>query len=166
MPSLEPAPPSTETADHRDAAVAPDPWEGLRVRVRFADTDAMGVVYHGNYLRFFEAARVEMLRASGSDYRTFSAGGLHLPVITASVRYIRPAVFDDDLLVQCYPTDVRRARFSFCYRVVRLPDGELLVTGRTQHACVDVADMKPRPLPVPLRAGLLRAAHATDAGTP
>jgi acyl-CoA thioester hydrolase len=108
-----------------------------QIRVIYGDTDQMGVVYYANYLRFFEAARNEFIRAKGLRYRDFEREfGLMLPVVDASVKYKQPARYDDLLTVEIALAEVRRASARFEYRVVR--DGVLLATGHTVHACVDL----------------------------
>ena len=77
--------------------------EVLRVRVAFADTDAMGVVWHGNYLRWFEMARTELMRPTELPYPALVGRGIHLPVIEALVRYRKPARYDDLLIVRDRP---------------------------------------------------------------
>jgi acyl-CoA thioester hydrolase len=106
------------------------------IRVIYGDTDQMGVVYYANYLRFFEAARNEFIRAKGLRYRDFEAEyGLLLPVVEAAVRYRQPARYDDLVTVEISLTEVRHASARFGYRLVR--DEALLATGHTVHACVD-----------------------------
>jgi acyl-CoA thioester hydrolase len=107
------------------------------IRVIYGDTDQMGVVYYANYLRFFEASRNEFIRAKGLRYRDFEAEyGLRLPVVEAHVSYKQPARYDDLVAVEISLAEVRRASARFEYRLVR--DGELLATGHTVHACVDL----------------------------
>ncbi|HET9553755.1 MAG TPA: thioesterase family protein [Anaeromyxobacteraceae bacterium] len=111
--------------------------ETARLRVIYGDTDQMGVVYYANYLRYFEAGRTEFIRAKGMTYRDFEETyRLRLPVAEASVSYKAPARYDDLVDVEVSLTEVRRASARFDYRVVR--DGELLATGHTLHACVDL----------------------------
>jgi acyl-CoA thioester hydrolase len=107
------------------------------IRVIYGDTDQMGVVYYGNYLRFFEAARNEFIRAKGLRYRDFEAAyGLRLPVVEAHVSYRQPARYDDLVAVEISLGEARRASARFDYRLLR--DGEVLATGHTVHACVDL----------------------------
>ena len=115
--------------------------------MRYADTDAMGIVYHANYLAFFEVGRVEAMRQIGADYASVVARGFHLRVIEASAKYIKPAHFDDVLLIDTHAAEIGPARFAFDYRVTRAPDGELIARGRTWHACIDAARMRPVRLP-------------------
>jgi acyl-CoA thioester hydrolase len=108
----------------------------MPIRVIYGDTDQMGVVYYANYLRYFEAARNEFIRAKGLRYRDFEQElRLMLPVVEANVQYHKPARYDDLLTVEIALTEARRASARFGYRIVR--DGEVLVTGHTVHACVD-----------------------------
>jgi acyl-CoA thioester hydrolase len=107
------------------------------LRVIYGDTDQMGVVYYANYLRFFEASRNEFIRAKGLRYRDFEAEyGLRLPVIEAHVSYKQPARYDDVVTVEISLGEVRRASARFDYRLLR--GEELLATGHTMHACVDL----------------------------
>jgi acyl-CoA thioester hydrolase len=108
-----------------------------QLRVIYGDTDQMGVVYYANYLRFFEAARNEFIRAKGLRYRDFERDhGLLLPVVEAAVQYHRPARYDDLLTVEIALAEARRATARFGYRVLR--EGEPLATGHTVHACLDL----------------------------
>src|SRR5438105_7192139 len=95
------------------------PHAAARVRVRYADTDAMGVAYHGNFLAFFETGRVEAMRQIGTHYLEVVRRGVHLVVVEAAVRYRQPALFDDVLLVATHASDVGKARFRFVYEIKR-----------------------------------------------
>lgn len=117
------------------------------MRVRYADTDAMGVVYHGNFLAFFETGRVEAMRQIGVRYTEVVERGMHLVVVAASVRFRRSAVFDDVLLVSTRVAEKHGATFAFDYRITRESDNALIATGRTEHACVDTVSMRPVRLP-------------------
>jgi acyl-CoA thioester hydrolase len=119
------------------------------VRVRYADTDQMGVVYHSNYLRYFEIGRAEWIRGRGLSYRQMEAEGFLLPVVEVFARYRAPARYDDLIEIRAAPADVRRASLRFAYQLVRAPgqaEPALLVEGYTLHACVG-ADGRPRRLP-------------------
>jgi acyl-CoA thioester hydrolase len=128
-----------------------NPRSTSSVRVRYAETDQMGVAWHGNYLAWFEVARTDFLRERGLAYRELEAGGLRLPVIEAQARYVRPARYDDVLQVHATLESVGRARVRFVYEVER--DGEILATGATEHAAVD-GEGRPRRLPDELRGRL------------
>ncbi len=124
----------------------------VKLRVIYGDTDQMAVVYYGNYLRYFEAGRNEFIRAKGLRYRDFEERfALRLPVTEAHVAYRSPARYDDLLTVEVHLAEVRRASARFDYRVVR--EGELLATGHTVHACVDL-EGRVRRLPPELLAAL------------
>ena len=107
----------------------------------------MGVAYYGNFLAFFETGRVEAMRQIGADYTSVVRRGVHLPVVEATVRYLQPARFDDLLLVHVGADDVRGARFTFRYHVVRDGDGARIASGHTVHACVDAVSLRPVRLP-------------------
>ena len=120
------------------------------VRVRYAETDKMGVVYHSNYFVWFEVARTDLLRHSGSTYKDLEADGVSLPVIEAHCEYRQPARYDDELDV-CVEADLPSpARVRFRYEVVRTSDTAVLVTGHTVHAAVDL-DGRPVRLPQRVR---------------
>jgi acyl-CoA thioester hydrolase len=117
--------------------------ETLQVRVAFADTDAMGVVWHGNYLVWFEMGRTELLRGTGFSYRELVDRGIHLPVIEALVRYHKPARYDDLLSVRCAAHEVRGVRLRMDYEIFA---GEVLrVSGHTLHAFTDERGRVVRP---------------------
>lgn len=103
------------------------------VRVIFGDTDAAGVVYYGNYLRWFEVGRAEWMRRRGFSYRDTMDGGVLLPVIEAKAVYRASARYDDVLRIFAELLDVRGVRLTFGYRIER-EDGKELVTGHTVHA--------------------------------
>lgn len=106
------------------------------VRVLFADTDAMGIVYYANYLKWFEAGRVELMRRMGMAYRELTGIGVHLPVTEANVRYLSPARYDDLLSVYAEVLVRKRASIAFGYRIDR-EDGTILADGATVHAFTD-----------------------------
>ena len=120
------------------------------LRVRYGDTDAMGVVYYANYLRYFEAARVEYLRLLGQDYRAIEAGGIVMAVVEAVCRYHLPARFDDLLTLGCRITNVRRSTFRFEYALARQPDGARVASGYTEHACLSRQSLRPVRMPADL----------------
>jgi acyl-CoA thioester hydrolase len=107
-----------------------------RVRVIYGDTDQMGVVYYANYLRYFELARSEFLRAHGKSYRQMEAEGLSLPVVEATCRYVAPARYEDMLLVGVEVPAVTRVTLTFRYQVTREGESAVLCTGTTLHACL------------------------------
>lgn len=113
------------------------------IRVRYAETDAMGIVYHGSYFPWFECARIKMLDELGLPYVTMERDGVRLPVIEANIRYREPAFFDDRLRIIAKVEEKPRARMSIDYEVKR---GEtLLCTGKTVHAFMDSENRPCRP---------------------
>ena len=117
------------------------------VRVRYAETDQMGVVYHANYLIWFEVGRVEFMRQLGLDYRAMEREeDALIAVIEARARYKCPARYDDELLVRTTLANVRGPVVRFTYAILRACDGTLLCEGETVHVVVG-RDMKRRALP-------------------
>jgi len=119
-----------------------------QVRVIFGDTDQMGVVYYGNYLRFFEASRAAFLRSFGKSHKDLDAWGVALPVVEAPCRYRRPAFYEDLLDISVEVDELRGASMRFVYEVRRGPD--LLADGWTRHATIGV-DGRPRAVPPQLK---------------
>ena len=118
-----------------------------RLRVRYAETDRMGVVYYANYFVWFEVARTDWLRETGWSYREMEADGVSLPVIEAHCDYRQPARYDDEIDIRTRATLLSPIRIRFDYEVVR--EGMLVAaTGHTVHAAVDV---KGRPCRLPER---------------
>ncbi len=115
------------------------------VRVRFAETDAQGVVHNAVYLVWFELARVEYLDRFAGGYPALRAQGIEAFVTEANVRYGAPARFDDVLDIHASCRDVRGARFRFDYLLER--DGERVADGWTTHACVDATTFRPTRVP-------------------
>ncbi|MDD5656693.1 MAG: thioesterase family protein [Elusimicrobia bacterium] len=127
----------------------------LPVRVTYADTDRMGVVYYANYFRYFEQGRTELLRSLGARYRDLELRRkLFLPVAEAACRYAAPARYDELLTVRSWVCRLGRASLSFAYEVRAAErGGALLAAGRTRHAVINER-WKPAPLPEDLRASL------------
>jgi acyl-CoA thioester hydrolase len=121
-----------------------------RVRVRYAETDQMGVAYHGNYFAWFEVGRTDLLRVLGLTYKELEREGLRLPVIEAQARFLRPAHYDDVLDIRTRVTSLGGARLAFGYEVWRDGVDTPLATGSTSHAAVDLTG-RPRRLPHDLR---------------
>lgn len=121
-----------------------------KLRVRYAETDQMGVAYHGNYFAWFELGRTDLLRESGYTYRELEAEGVRLPVIETQARFLRPALYDDVLEVRTRLVEMSRVRLTFAYEIAR-DGGELLATATTSHASVD-ARGRPRRLPESIRS--------------
>jgi acyl-CoA thioester hydrolase len=118
-----------------------------RVRVRYAETDQMGVVYHANYLVWFEVGRVEFIRQLGLDYKRMEQeDGCGIAVVQVEARDRVPARYDDELVVETRLLAARGAVVRFGYRILRADDGTLLCEGESGHVVVG-RDMKRRKLP-------------------
>jgi acyl-CoA thioester hydrolase len=119
-----------------------------RIRVRYAETDQMGVVYYANYFVWFEVGRTDLLREAGWSYRDMETEGFALPVIDAQCTYRESAKYDDDIEVRTRGEMLSPIRVQFTYEIVRSSDQALLATGTTVHATLDRAG---RPCRLPER---------------
>ena len=134
------------------------PHSVSHVRVRYAETDKMGIVYYANYFVWFEVARTDLLRNAGWTYREMEAEGVALPVIEAHCEYRQSARYDDELDIRATGALLSPIRVEFAYEVVRPADSALIAIGRTTHAALD---MNGRPCRLPQRVRAL-----LDAGRP
>ena len=113
-------------------------WGETRLRVRYAETDKMGVVYHSNFVIWFEVGRVELMRQLGLEYRTMEKDdNCHIPVVDLRVRYKAPALYDDEIVVRTRIANARQSLLHFTYEVLRAGDQTLLAIGETMHIIVD-----------------------------
>ena len=138
-----------------DRSRAPRPGQGSSqrqtasfVRVRYAETDKMGVVYHSNYLIWFEIGRTDWLRDTGWTYRDMEAEGIQLPVIEAHCEYRQGARYDDDVEIRTRASKLSPVRVRFEYEAIRRSDGVTLANGHTVHATID---RQGRPIRMPER---------------
>jgi acyl-CoA thioester hydrolase len=125
-----------------------------RLRVRYAETDQMGVVYHANYLIWMEVGRVELLRSRGFAYQTFEDEGLYLSVVEAKCRYLFPARYDQEIIVE---TTVKKSSLrgvEFAYRILSVEPERLLAEGFTKHLWLN-HEMRPTRLPEQYRDSIL-----------
>ncbi len=131
------------------------PTISTSIRVRYAETDKMGVVYYANYLVWFEVGRTEWLRALGWTYRQMEVeDGVALPVIEAHCQYQRPAHYDDELAIRTRAQMLSGVRIAFHYEVRRTADDAMIAAGQTVHAAVD---RQGRPCRLPDRVRTLLA---------
>jgi len=117
--------------------VKTQPTSTSSVRVRYAETDKMGVVYYANYFVWFEVARTDLLRTLGWSYREMESSGVSLPVIAAHCEYVRPARYDDEIEIKTTGRMLSPVRLEFIYEVRLATDATVAATGRTMHASVD-----------------------------
>ena len=128
------------------------------LRVRYAETDQMGVVYHSNFIIWFEVGRVELLRQLGFQYADMEReDDCHIAVVDVRVRYKAPARYDDEILVRTRLKNVRDSLLHFTYEVARAGDGTLLAEGETTHLIVD-KNMQRKALPEKYQAAFKQAA--------
>lgn len=131
-----------------EARAQESPVRRTTLRVRYADTDQMGVVYYANYLVWFEVGRTEWLRDAGWNYRELEEHGTHLPVIEAHCDYTQPARYDDEIEIRTRAALITPVRIRFDYEVVRTADETSCAAGYTVHASLDAAG---RPCRLPPR---------------
>jgi acyl-CoA thioester hydrolase len=159
-----PRPPRPASGSRAPSPPFPDLWFETRVRVRYAETDKMGVVYYGNYFTWFEIGRTDLCRQCGFSYRDMERErDAYLMVVSASCTYRRPAVYDDDLVVETRIATFARRTMSFEYRVVHADTHELLAEGATAHV-VTTSDGRVRAFPT-AEAALIEARLKERAAT-
>lgn len=112
------------------------------VRVRYAETDQMGVVYHGNYAQFFEIGRTEWLRSLGVTYKYMEKTGVMLPVISLSCKFKKSALYDDELTISTFIKKAPSIKIEFDYEITN-QEGELICTGNTILAFINMKTKKP-----------------------
>jgi len=124
----------------------------VRIRVRYAETDKMGVVYHANFFIWMEVGRVEFMRSLGFEYKQMELeADCHLPVVDARCRYKSPAYYDEEIVIRTELRNVRGSLIHFGYAIVRQHDGTVLAEGETTHLVVN-STMEKRSLPEQYRA--------------
>jgi acyl-CoA thioester hydrolase len=138
------------------------------LRVRYAETDQMGIVYYANYLVWMEVGRIEYCRAAGVSYRDMeNQDGILLVVAEASCRYISPAHYDDQVIVRTWIADAHPRMMRFAYEMFETSSRRLLAAGETKHVFCD-RDHKPVKLPQKYRAafGIARLSHDREGAVP
>ncbi|WP_339627475.1 thioesterase family protein [uncultured Maribacter sp.] len=118
----------------------------ISFRIRYSETDQMGVVYHGNYAQYLELARVEWLRSLGISYKSMEEGGIMLPVISLSINYLKPALYDDLITVKVILKKKPAVRIEFDYEITN-EAGDLLVTANTVLVFMDTKRKRPTKCP-------------------
>jgi acyl-CoA thioester hydrolase len=104
--------------------------------VRYAETDAMGIVHHASYIVYFEEGRSHYARLRGSDYASFERSGHYLAVSEVSARYVKAARYDDRITIRCWIAELKSRSLTFNYEIVETESGDLLVTGLSKHICI------------------------------
>jgi acyl-CoA thioester hydrolase len=108
----------------------------ISFRVRYAETDAMGIVHHGSYITYFEEGRTNYARQRGSDYASFERTGHFLAVTEINARYVKPARYDQMLTIRCWLTEMKSRSLTFAYEIVAADTGDIFVTGYSKHICI------------------------------
>ena len=129
------------------------------VRVRYAETDQMGFVYHSHFLAYFEIGRTDYFRELGFTYKAMEADGIFMPVVECACRYHLPARYDDELEIRTSLKMLSRLKIRFDYRVVRKQDNATIAEGSTTHVPVG-RDGKPCRIPSPYQAALNHGKHS------
>lgn len=114
----------------------------IKVRVRYSETDMMGYVYYGNYATYFEVARVEAIRSLGASYRQMEDEGIALPVLDFSIKYYKPAFYDDELVIETVIEKLPKARIHFTYKTYNA-DKELINEAQTTLVFINKKTKKP-----------------------
>ncbi len=114
----------------------------IQIRVRYAETDQMGFVYYGNYATYFEVARVELIRSLGFSYKEIEESGIILPVLDYSIKYLKPAKYDDLITIKCTIPELPSVRIKFQYEC-RSAEGILLNEAVTNLAFLKATNNKP-----------------------
>jgi len=132
-------------------------WHSTKIRVRYKDTDRMGVVYYGNYLTFFEIGRAELMRELGFPYSDLEADGYNLVVTEAAAKYHANVGYDSLITIKTAIAELRKVRVRFEYEIVS-EDDSLLVNGHTVHACID-SNRNPTRIPSDMKRTMERMAQ-------
>lgn len=119
--------------------------------VRYAETDAMGIVHHASYIVYFEEGRSSYARQRGSDYANFERGGYFLAVSEVNARYIKPAKYDQRVTLYCWIVEMQSRALTFAYEIVDAETGDLFVTGQSRHICI-TREGRPAAIPAEWRA--------------
>jgi len=107
------------------------------IRVRYAETDRMGIVHHSAYIVWFEAGRSDWLRQRGSSYAVIESHGYFLPLSDLSARFIAPAHYDEVVIIKSWVAELKSRKLTFGYEAIHAESGQLLATGYTSHICLN-----------------------------
>jgi acyl-CoA thioester hydrolase len=112
-------------------------WHACRLRTLYVDTDRSQVVYHANYLRYFEYGRAGLMRYAAYSYREIEASGFVYPIIATGLDYFRPLHYDDVMLIHTRPGELQRVKLQFDYLITHQESGEIVCSGFTRHCAVN-----------------------------
>ena len=113
-----------------------------KIRVRYAETDQMGYMYYGNYAQFYEVGRVEMLRSMGMTYRSMEEEGIMMPVLEMKTKYLKPALYDEEITVKVILEKIPSVRIHFRYELFN-ENQEMINIGETTLVFIDIKKNKP-----------------------
>ncbi len=116
-------------------------WHRCGLRTLYGDTDRSDVVYHANYLRYFEFGRGSLMRDAACTYREIEESGYTYPIISTAIDYFRPLRYDDAMHIHTRPGELQRVKLQFDYVITHVPSGEIVCTGFTRHCAVNVKGM-------------------------
>jgi acyl-CoA thioester hydrolase len=128
-------------------------WD-VDVRVRYADTDQMGVAYHGSYMVWFEIGRTEFCRSKGFAYLDLEQTGYRLLITDLRCRYRKAVRYDDVITIRTWVGEFKKRMMTFGYRILCQKTGEIAASGETRHICLDILSGRPRTLPERFRQAL------------
>ena len=114
-------------------------WHRCKSRILYADTDRSQVVYHGNYLRYFELGRATLMRDTAYPYREVEASGFVYPIIEVGVQYFAPLYYDDPMWVHTHPAEMERVRLRFDYVITHRETGDIICKGFTRHCATNAS---------------------------
>jgi acyl-CoA thioester hydrolase len=112
-------------------------WHQCSLRTLYADTDRSQVVYHANYLRYFEFGRASLMRDAAYAYKEIEESGFIYPIISTTVDYFRPLYYDDQMLIHTRPGQMERVKLQFDYVITHESSGDMVCTGYTRHCAVN-----------------------------
>lgn len=133
----------------------------MDIRIYYEDTDAAGIVYHSNYLKYFERARTEYFREKGYSVAKLAALGIIFPIIHVEIDFLAPGIHDDELTIKTRPMEVSGSSFTMCHQAVRKIDRMCLAKAEVKMACVN-PQLKARRIPVEIRTLLQAACDTTS----
>ncbi len=114
-----------------------------KIRVRYAETDQMGVVYHGNYITYLEVGRVEYMRSIGFVYKDFEKEGCVMPVVHCTVDFKNPALYDDELMIETRVEELPTSKITFLYNIKRLDDNKLICSAKVILVFLNAQSFRP-----------------------
>jgi acyl-CoA thioester hydrolase len=114
-------------------------WHRCGLRTLYADTDRSQVVYHSNYLRYFEFGRASLMRDAAYTYKEVEESGFVYPIISVGLDYFRPLYYDDVMLIHTRPSELERVKLRFDYLITHEPSGDIVCSGFTRHCCINAA---------------------------